>query len=38
MVKSEAVPINVDLLASQCLCLQVHDTLFELEEVAVEHD
>lgn len=37
-MKSEAVPINVDLLTSQCLCLQVHDTLFELEEVAVEHD
>lgn len=38
MVKSEAVPINMDLLASQCPCLQVHDTLSELEEVAVEHD
>lgn len=38
MVESEAVPKNVDLLALQCLCLQVHDMLSELEEVAVEHD
>lgn len=38
MVKSEAVPKNVDLLALQCPSLQVHDTLSELEEVAVERD
>lgn len=37
-MKSEVVPINVDLLASQCPCLQVHDTLSELEEVAIEDD